>query len=77
MTKHFRHQDTKTQRLILANSFTLYLSAPIHYYGNILAVIFFPTRTLNVEWIRFLFLFLDRIYRINEIFFACGEIPLG
>jgi hypothetical protein len=28
------------------------LSAPIHNYGNILAVLFFPTRTLNVEWIR-------------------------
>jgi hypothetical protein len=28
------------------------------------------------EWIRFLF-FLDRIYRIDEIFFACGERPFG
>ena len=34
-----------------------------------------------VEWIRFLF-FLDRIYRIDGILFACGEIstaerPMG
>jgi hypothetical protein len=28
------------------------------------------------EWIRFLF-FLDRIYRIDGIFFACGERPFG
>jgi hypothetical protein len=34
-------------------------------------------RTLSVEWIRFLITFLDRIYRIKGIFFACGEIPLG
>ena len=26
-----------------------------------------------MEWIRFLF-FLDRIYRIDGIFFACGEM---
>jgi hypothetical protein len=30
------------------------LSAPIHNYGNLLVVIFFPTRALSVEWIRFL-----------------------
>ena len=30
----------------------IWLSAPIHDYGNVLAVLFFPTRTLNVEWIR-------------------------
>jgi len=35
-----------------------YLSAPIHNYGNILAGIFFPTRALSVEWIRFLFSFI-------------------
>jgi len=34
----------------------------------------------GVEWIPFvsgfnLISFLDRIYRINGIFFACGEIP--
>ena len=34
------------------------LSAPIHNYGNKLAVIFFPTMGLGVEWIRFLILFL-------------------
>jgi hypothetical protein len=28
------------------------------------------------EWIRFLF-FLDRIYRIDGIFFACSERPFG
>jgi len=33
------------------------LSAPIHNYGNVLAVIFFPYRTLSVEWIRFLAFF--------------------
>ena len=45
--------------------------------GNIFAVIFFLTRALSVEWIRFLITFLDRIYRIKGIFFACGEIPKG
>ncbi len=30
----------------------------------------------NEEWIRFLF-FLDRIYRIDGIFFTCGERPFG
>jgi hypothetical protein len=30
----------------------------------------------NEEWVRFLF-FLDRIYRIDGIFFACGERPFG
>ena len=53
----------------------MYLSAPIRDYGNILAEIFFFTRALSVEWIRFLATFLDRIYRISGIFFACGEIP--
>ena len=31
----------------------LMLSAPIHNYGNILAVLFFPSRALGVEWIRY------------------------
>ena len=53
----------------------LMIGAPIHNYGNILAVIFFPSRALGVEWIRYLISFLDRIYRINGIFFACGEVP--
>jgi hypothetical protein len=53
------------------------LSAPIHNYDNVLAVIFSPTRTLGVEWIRSSISFFDRIYRINGIFFACGEILLG
>ena len=30
----------------------------------------------DVEWIRILIL-LDRIYRIDGIFFACGEDPFG
>ena len=36
------------------------LSAPIHNYGNKLAVIFFPTRALSVEWIRFLISFIGQ-----------------
>jgi len=53
------------------------LSAPTHNCGNILAVIFSPSRALSVEWIRYLISFLDRIYRINGIFFAFGEVPFG
>jgi hypothetical protein len=30
-----------------------------------------------LEWIRFLLFFIDRIYRIDEIFFACGERTFG
>jgi len=40
--------------------------------GNLSATI-----VLKVEWIRFLISFLDRIYRIKRIFFACGVIPQG
>lgn len=29
------------------------LSVPVHNYGNISAVIYFTTRALSVEWIRF------------------------
>ena len=69
------------------------LSAPIHNYGNILAVIFFPTGAPSVEWIRFLISFFgqdlqDYWPRLNtlrcslkfngvKIFFACDEIHLG
>ena len=31
----------------------------------------------EIKWIRFLISFFDRIYRINGIFFACGEILLS
>jgi len=31
--------------------------------------------TLSDEWMRLYFSFFDKIYRIKEIFFACGEIP--
>ena len=34
------------------------LALLLHNYGNIFAVIFFHTRALSVEWIRFLILFL-------------------
>jgi len=37
----------------------------------------FAIRELSVEWIRFLVPFLDKIYRIKGISFACGEFPLG
>jgi hypothetical protein len=30
------------------------LSALIRIYGHVLAVMFFPTRALSVEWIRFI-----------------------
>ena len=40
----------------------------IHNNDKILAVVFFPARTLRVEWIRSLFTFFDRIYMINVIF---------
>ena len=43
---------------IVIDPHNLELSAPIHNYGNILAVIFFPERELNVEWIRYLISFL-------------------
>ena len=50
------------------------LSALIHNYGDVLSVIFFHLKTLGVEWIRFLiYFFSDRIYRINGMFFACGN----
>jgi hypothetical protein len=32
---------------------------------------------IPAEWIRSLISFFDRIYWINGIFFACGEIFLG
>jgi len=35
-----------------------------------------PRVKLQEEWIRF-FIFLDRIYWINGIFFAYGERPFG
>ena len=41
------------------------LSAPIQNYDYILALIFFLTKTLSVEWIRPLISFFDRIYRIK------------
>ena len=41
-------------RFKILRSWLLSLSAPIHNYGNISAVLFFPTKTLSVEWIRFL-----------------------
>ena len=49
------------------------LSAPIHNNGYILAVIFCPTRTLGVEWIRSLISFFDRIYRIDGIFLPAAR----
>jgi len=53
------------------------LSAPIQNYDYILALIFFLTKTLSVEWIRSLISFFDRIYRIDWIFFACRERRFG
>jgi hypothetical protein len=50
------------------------LSAPIHNFGNIFAVLFFSIRTLSNEWMRSSIYFFDRIDRNNGIFFACGEI---
>ena len=41
------------------NRSTKALSAHIRNYGHVLAVIFFPTSALSVEWIRFLISFID------------------
>ena len=56
----------------LTNDGIAALSALIHKFSNIFAVLFFYIRTLSNEWIRSLVSFfdrIDRIDRINGIFF--------
>jgi hypothetical protein len=52
------------------------LSAPIYNYGNIFAVLFFPTRALSVEWIRFLFSFIGQDLQDYWDFFRLGRDAL-
>ncbi len=59
-----RQSDTRRKRLRYASDTTNLQSS-------------IPTcPAQNIEWILFLISFLDRIYRIDGIFFAC-ELPPG
>jgi hypothetical protein len=53
-----RAETATTKNSSFDNRPSAFLSAPIHNFGKVLAAIFFPNRTLGVEWIRSLIFFL-------------------